>query len=54
MGLTSTRWSCPSGPTIDRMPQSGLAIMRLKLRSVTSPQAAIRGRAGFSDSAKAG
>jgi hypothetical protein len=52
--FTSTRWSCPSGPTIDRMPQSGLAIMRLKVRSVTSPQAAISGSNGFIDMANAG
>jgi hypothetical protein len=52
--FTSTRWSCPSGPTIERMPQSGLAIIRPKLRSVTSPQAAIIGSSGFIDSANTG
>jgi hypothetical protein len=36
------------------MPQSGFATMRLKVRSVTSPQAAIIGSIGFIDIANAG
>ena len=42
------------GPTIDRMPQSGLATIRENERSVTSPQAAMICSIGFIDSAKTG
>ena len=42
------------GPTMERMPQSGLTTMREKLRSATSPQAAVSCSIGFIDRAKAG
>ena len=39
---------------MERMPQSGLALMRLKVRSVTSPHAAVRASIGLGIGEKAG
>jgi len=54
MVMIRTVWSLPSSTVTVGMPQSGLAIMRAKERSVTSPQAFIHSTIGLAVSAIAG